>query len=84
MAAALGGVDALVFTAGIGEHAIQMRAAICERLGFMGVRLDPARNTPAAVDEDIAPAGAAVRVLVIHTQEDRLIARETARVLEPH
>jgi acetate kinase len=84
MAAALGGVDALVFTAGIGEHAVQMRAAICERLGFMGVVLDPARNTPAAVDEDIAPAGAAVRVLVIHTQEDRLIARETARVLEPH
>jgi acetate kinase len=84
MAAALGGLDALVFTAGIGEHAVAMRAAICERLGFMGVTLDPHRNTPAAVDEDIAPTGAAVRVLVIHTQEDRLIARETARVLELH
>lgn len=81
MAAALGGLDALVFTAGIGEHAVAMRAAICERLGFMGITLDPARNTPAAVDQDIAPAGAAVHVLVIHTQEDLLIARETARVL---
>ncbi len=84
MAAALGGMDALVFTAGIGEHAVAMRAAICERLGFMGITLDPHRNTPAAMDEDIAPTEAAVRVLVIHTQEDRLIARETARVLELH
>jgi acetate kinase len=81
MTAALGGLDALVFTAGIGEHAVAMRAAICERLGFMGVTVDPQRNTPAAVDQDIALAGAAVHVLVIHTQEDLLIARETARVL---
>jgi acetate kinase len=81
MTAALGGLDALVFTAGIGEHAVAMRAAICERLGFMGVTIDPQRNTPAAVDQDIALAGAAVHVLVIHTQEDLLIARETARVL---
>lgn len=82
MAAALGGLDGLVFTAGIGEHAVEMRAAICAPLGFMGVALDPARNTAGAVDTDIAPADSPVRVLVIHTQEDRMIARETARVLE--
>ncbi len=60
-----------------------MRAMICAPLAFMGVTLDPARNTAGAVDTDIAPPAAAVRVLVIHTQEDRMIARETARVLGP-
>jgi acetate kinase len=83
MAAALGGLDALVFTAGIGEHAVEMRAMICAPLGFMGVTLDPARNTADAIDTDIAPSDATVRVLVLHTQEDRMIARETARVLGP-
>jgi acetate kinase len=81
MTASLGGLDALVFTAGIGEHAAPIRAGVCAGLGFMGVTLDAARNATAEPDVDVAPDGAAVRVLVIHTQEDRMIARETARVL---
>jgi acetate kinase len=81
MAAALGGLDALVFTAGIGEHAAPIRAQVCAPLSFMGVAVDPARNAAVRPDGDIAPAGAAIRVLVIQTQEDRMIARETARVL---
>jgi acetate kinase len=81
MAASLGGLDALVFTAGIGEHAATIREQVCAGLGFMGVTLDAARNAAARPDADVAPPGAPVRVLVIHTQEDRMIARETVRVL---
>ena len=81
MAASMGGLDALIFTAGIGEHAAAVRAAICAPLGFMGVAVDATRNAAATPDVEITGPGAAVRVLVIHTQEDRLIARETARVL---
>jgi acetate kinase len=82
MAAALGGLDGLVFAGGIGEHATTIRAAICAPLGFMGVQLDPPRNDAAHSDAEISGAGSALRVLVIHTQEDRRIARETMRVLD--
>ena len=77
MIAVLGGIDALVFTAGVGENSQEVRAAACENLGFAGVTLDRAKNaqSPMKGDTDISNADAAVRVLVIHAQEDWMIAR---------
>jgi acetate kinase len=79
MAAAIGGVDALVFTAGIGENAAGLRARICEGLGFLGIALDPARN--AANAPEISADGAPVRVLVRRTDEERMIAEHTLALL---
>src|SRR5712692_7739186 len=76
MIAVLGGVDALVFTAGVGENSPEVRAAACDNLAFLGLRLDQGKNTQSPVDEDISAPGATVRVLVIHAQEDWMIARE--------
>ncbi len=78
-AAALGGVEALVFAGGIGEHAAVVREKICEGLEFLGVRLDGARNQR---DEAVISAdGARVRVRVVKTDEDLMIARHVVRVL---
>src|SRR6266705_779091 len=70
MIAVLGGVDALVFTAGVGENSPEARAAACDNLAFLGLRLDQGKNTQSPVDEDISAPNATVRVLVIHAQED--------------
>ncbi|MEL6472384.1 MAG: acetate kinase [Cyanobacteria bacterium J06623_4] len=75
MLMSLGGVDAVVFTAGIGENSPWVRAAACEAMAFLGVEIDPEKNQSAPVDEDIATEGSKVRVLVIHTQEDCAIAQ---------
>jgi len=82
MVAALGGLDVLLFTAGIGENCAPLRAAVCERLAFLGVKLDAGLNAPARMDSDIAETGSAVRVLVIHADEDWQVARECHRLLE--
>lgn len=76
MLMSLGGVDAVVFTAGVGEHAAGIRAAACEGMAFLGVELDLEENAMAPVDRDIAMAESEVRVLVMHTQEDWAIAQE--------
>lgn len=76
MLASLGGLDALIFTAGVGENSAFVRATACEAFGFMGLKLDGEKNQQVQGDEDIATADSAVRVLVIHTQEDWEIARE--------
>ncbi len=81
LAAALGGLDALVFTAGIGEHAASIRERICRDAAWLGVRLDPeanARGGPRIGRVD-APAGA----WVIPTNEELMIARHTLAVLRP-
>jgi acetate kinase len=75
MAASLEGVDALVFTAGIGENSAEVRAAAGRRLQWLGVEVDASRNG-AEGDRDIAAAGSRVRVLVVNTHEEREIARE--------
>lgn len=85
-AAALGGLDALAFTGGIGEHSARVRAQVCDRLGYMGVALDDARNAQAQVGPDrgvaeVSVPSARARVLVVHTEEERMIAREVARCL---
>ena len=76
MLASLGGLDALIFTAGVGENSAVLRAAACEAFGFLGLKLDGEKNQHSPVDEDIAAVDSAARVLVIHTQEDWEIARE--------
>jgi acetate kinase len=76
MLASLGGLDALVFTAGVGEHAAQVRAAACEAFAFLGLKLDPEKNAQSRLDWDIAAPDSTARVLVIHTEEDWEIARE--------
>jgi acetate kinase len=81
MAAALGGLDALVFTAGIGENSTAVRAVVCDGLAFLGVKVDAGRNVASPLDRDIAAEESAVRVLVIHTQEDWEIARECFRLI---
>ncbi|HEY7031533.1 MAG TPA: acetate/propionate family kinase [Thermomicrobiales bacterium] len=79
LAAVLGGLDGLVFTGGIGEHAAPVRERICADLRFLGVRLDPARNR---VDEAvISEEGGPTVVRIVRTDEDRMIARHTARLL---
>ncbi|MBE9035263.1 acetate kinase [aff. Roholtiella sp. LEGE 12411] len=82
MLASLGGLDALVFTAGVGEHSAGIRQAACEAFGFLGLKLDPEKNQQQPVDEDIATSDSAVRVLVIHTQEDWAIAQQCWQLLK--
>ncbi|HZT81036.1 MAG TPA: acetate kinase [Gemmataceae bacterium] len=81
LAAVLGGLDALVFTAGIGEHAAEVRAAACDRLGFLGLQLDPAANNACRPDADVAAAASPGRILVIATREDLMIVRETVQTI---
>jgi acetate kinase len=80
-AASLGGLDALAFTAGAGEGSAAVRAAVCARLEFLGVRLDPAANARAVPDCDVAPADAPARVLVIAAREELVIARAVREAL---
>jgi acetate kinase len=74
MAAALGGIDVLVFTAGVGEHSPEVRAAACEKLGFLGVKLDSAKNSQSPADQEISTRDSTVRVLIVRAQEDWAIA----------
>ncbi|MEG4201297.1 acetate kinase [Microcoleus sp. Pol12A5] len=76
MLASLGGLDALMFTAGVGENSAVVRSAACEAFGFIGLKLDDEKNQHSPLDQDIAAVDSAVRILVIHTQEDWEIARE--------
>lgn len=77
MIAVLGGIDALIFSAGIGENSAEVRAAACAKFGYLKLELDPAKNAKAlAQDHDISSAKSAVRVLVIRAQEDWAIARD--------
>ncbi|MEH2072276.1 MAG: acetate kinase [Nostoc sp.] len=76
MLTSLGGLNALVFTAGVGENTPAIRQAGCEALGFLGLKIDLEKNQQQPVDEDIATPDSAVRVLVIHTQEDWAIAQQ--------
>ena len=78
----LGGLDALVFTAGIGEHAAIVRAAVCKGFEFLGWQLDGNLNDNLPVDQDIATAASAVRILVVHTEEDWAIAQDCWRLVK--
>lgn len=81
-AAAMGGLDCIVFTAGIGENSPNVREGVCEGLEFLGVQLDKAENQK-RVDgiHEVSAKGSKVKVLVIPTNEELVIARETAALL---
>ncbi len=76
MLVTLGGVDALIFTGGVGEHQPPLRAAACEGLAFVGVKIDSDKNANSPVDADIATTDSTARVLVIEAQEDWAIATQ--------
>ena len=78
-AAAMGGVDAIVFAGGIGENNPQYRTRVAEKLGFLGVKIDEAKNAEAVhgVELDISAPDAAVKMLVIPTDEELMIAKDT-------
>jgi acetate kinase len=81
MVASLGGIDALVFTGGVGEHSPTVRALAAEQLGFLGIELDAAANADGPDERDIGAQGAAVRAFVIVAREDLEIAHEVREVL---
>jgi acetate kinase len=81
MTSALGGLDGLVFTAGVGENVPAVRAEICRRLSFLGIELDVAANESAAPDVDIAAPASAVRVVVVAAREDIVVARAVRALL---
>ena len=82
MAASMGGLDALVFTGGVGEGAAPVRGETCEGLAFLGVALDAGRNEAQdRSDRDLSAPGARVRAILVHAREDLEIAREVRRLL---
>jgi acetate kinase len=81
MAAAMGGLDVLVFTGGVGENAAAVRAATVSGLRFLGLEIDPALNAEATTDTDISAPSASVATLVVKAHEDIEVAREVRRVL---
>ena len=81
MAAALGGLDALVFTGGVGERSAPVRAAAADGLGFLGVAVDLGRNGAPDGDADVSADGAPVRTLVVPAREDLEIARQVRALL---
>ncbi len=76
----MGGLDAIVFTGGIGENSPDVRASCCETLSFMGCRVDSDANTTGKGERDISMGDSSVRVFVIPTNEELVIARETAEL----
>jgi len=80
LSAVLGGLDVLVFTAGIGENAPSIRWRICQDLAFLGIQLDPVRNDANA--SVISADGSPVTVRVMRTNEELVIARHTAKLLQ--
>jgi len=80
-AVAMGGVDAVIFTAGVGENGINDREAICQNLGVLGIELDPVKNQVRAKETDVSADGSRGRVLVIPTNEELVIARDTREII---
>jgi acetate kinase len=80
-AAAMGGVDILVFTGGIGENSINVRKAVCKDLDFLGIKLDDEKNISKDKEKDISKDGAPVRILVVPTNEELVIALDTDRIV---
>lgn len=79
--AALGGADAIVFTGGVGENGSMVRKMICDRLAFMGIELDEEANNTRGKTIEISKPGSKVRVFVIPTNEELVIAQDTVRLI---
>ena len=83
MSAAMDGLDAIVFTGGVGERAAVVRAGAADGLGFLGVGVEAAENAGAVDDHDITAPGAAVSTLVVKAREDVEITRQVRDLLAP-
>ena len=82
MAAAMGGVDAVTFTGGVGENSAEVRARVARRLAFLGIEIDEAENRTPTLDADLSAAGSTVRMVVLHAREDLQMAGEVRAILE--
>ena len=80
--AAMGGTDAIVFTGGIGENAGEYRTKVCEKLAFMGVKIDAEKNKIRGEEVEISTPDSAVKVYVIPTNEELVIARDTKEIVD--
>ncbi len=81
LAVTLGAVDALNFTGGVGENSTNLRDAVCDGLQCLGIHLDRAKNRVKCADCDLATSDSRARIWVIRTMEERMIARETSRIM---
>ena len=81
-AVAMNGVDAIVFTGGVGENQVNIRKGICEKLQFMGVEIDEEANKSRGEEKLISKPSSKVEVYVIPTNEELMIAKETKRLIE--
>jgi acetate kinase len=81
MAASLGGLDALVFTGGVGERSSRVRQVACEGLSHLGVAIDSSRNETVTGDGNVAAGASRVAVLVVRAREDLEIARQVRALL---
>lgn len=81
-AAAMGGIDAVVFTAGLGENSASMRESICEGLEFLGVKIDKEKNNIRGKETIISTEDAGVKIILIPTNEELMIARDTKTLVE--
>jgi acetate kinase len=82
MAAATGGLDALAFTGGVGEHSAAVRRSVGRRLSFLGIEVDDRANGQATGDTDLTASGAAARTFVIAAREDLQLAAEARSVMQ--
>ncbi len=80
-AAAMGGVDAIIFTAGLGENSAEMREEICKGLEFLGINIDKVKNNVRGKETDISTSDSKVKVFLIPTNEELLIARDTKELV---
>jgi len=80
-AAAMGGLDAVVFTAGVGENSAEVREMACEGLSFLGIEIDRAKNNVRGKETVISTESSKVKVLIVPTNEELVIARDTKRLL---
>jgi acetate kinase len=81
MVAALDGLDAVVFTAGIGENSAYVRQAVCERLGYLGLELDHVANREARADATVSTPASQARIVIIEAREDVVAARAARQLL---
>jgi acetate kinase len=79
----MGGVDAIVFTAGLGENSPSMRDNICNGLEYLGTRIDPTRNNIRGKEQEISAEGSKVKIFLIPTNEELVIARDTKMICSP-
>ena len=80
-AATMNGIDSIVFTGGVGENQINIRKDICKKLEFMGVEIDEEANNMRGEEKLISKANSKVKIYVIPTNEELMIARETERLI---